>query len=463
MDNRKKGSAAPYIVMLVLALIIAALLLYILPYRYRLNQTVYYEESKEQLFNPLIGYAPSAEDEEGHEDTNLVYIGLTWKEWEPVKGQYDTDALEEKFHIAQWKEQNKHAVLRFLCDVPGDAEHMDIPQWLYERTGDGTYYNTSYGSGYSPDYSNEFFRERHALAIQALADYFNEDGFLAYVELGSLGHWGEWHTNTDEGVNPMPDSDVCWDYVLDYSDQFHNARLLMRRNYIMVADADLGLYNDMTGHEGDTEEWLDWIENGGSYPTENGELEYVPVPDFWKKAPVGGEFTSSLSMEEILDSQISTTLDLVERSHMSFIGPHCPEGAELELPGAEAVRELLGYRYYISQLETQFSFSDDQLEVYLTWENAGNAPLYWDWPVMMYVYDQQGNLKYWESVDIRLSELMPGEQIVTENHIPFTDLLRKGYCIGIGITDPEEKETVELAMDCKKTDDGIHLIYAYEN
>ena len=196
MDNRKKGSAAPYIVMLVLALIIAALLLYILPYRYRLNQTVYYEESKEQLFNPLIGYAPSAEDEEGHEDTNLVYIGLTWKEWEPVKGQYDTDALEEKFHIAQWKEQNKHAVLRFLCDVPGDAEHMDIPQWLYERTGDGTYYNTSYGSGYSPDYSNEFFRERHALAIQALADYFNEDGFLAYVELGSLGHWGEWHTNT---------------------------------------------------------------------------------------------------------------------------------------------------------------------------------------------------------------------------------------------------------------------------
>ena len=86
MDNSKKSSAAPFIVMLVLALIIGALLLYILPYRYRLNQTVYYEESKEQLFNPLIGYAPSAEKPEGHEDTNLVYIGLTWKEWEPVQG-----------------------------------------------------------------------------------------------------------------------------------------------------------------------------------------------------------------------------------------------------------------------------------------------------------------------------------------------------------------------------------------
>ena len=43
MDNSKKSSAAPFIVMLVLALIIGALLLYILPYRYRLNLTVYFE------------------------------------------------------------------------------------------------------------------------------------------------------------------------------------------------------------------------------------------------------------------------------------------------------------------------------------------------------------------------------------------------------------------------------------
>lgn len=463
MDDRKKGSAAPYIVMLALALAIAALLLYILPYRYRLNQTVYFDESGEELSNPLIGYAPSADETGGHEDANLVYIGLTWAEWESVQGQYDIEALEEKFHIARWKEEGKHAVLRFLCDVPGEAEHLDIPLWLYERTADGSYYNTSYGSGYSPDYSNDFFRERHALAIEALADYFNEDSFLAYVELGSLGHWGEWHTNVEEGAGSMPDADVCWDYVLDYSDNFHNARILMRRNYIMVADAGLGLYNDMTGHKNDTEEWLDWIENGGSYPTENGELEYEPVPDFWKTAPVGGEFTSSLSMEEMLDTELSTTLDLIERSHMSFIGPHCPEGEELKLPGAEAVQALLGYRFYISQLQTQFSFADDQLDVYLTWENTGSAPMYWDWPVMMYVYDMEGELKYWESVDIQLSELMPGEQLVTENHIPFTDLLRQGYQIGIGITDPEEKETVALAMDCERTDEGIHLIYTYEN
>lgn len=461
--DKKKSSPAPYIVMLALAIAIAALLLYILPYRYRLNQTVTFQETDESLYNPLIGYAVAADEESGHEDSNLVYIGITWADWEPVQGQYDTAALEEKYHISEWKAQNKHAVLRFMCDVPGEAGHMDIPQWLYERTGDGDFYDTSYGSGYSPDYGSSFFRERHALAVAALAEYFNEDDFLAYVELGSLGHWGEWHTNTDEGVAPLPDADICWEYVLDYSNSFHNARLLMRRNYIMVADGGLGLYNDMTGHKGDTEEWLGWIENGGSYPTENGELILEPLPDFWKTAPVGGEFTSSLSMEEMLDAELGTTLDLIERSHMSFIGPHTPEDEEAALPGAEAVRELLGYRFYISSLRTQFSFADDQLDVYMTWENSGIAPIYWDWPVMMYVYDLEGNLEYWETVDIRLSELMPGEQIETENHIPFTDLLRQGYTIGIGITDPDEAETIALAMDCERTDEGIHLIYTYEN
>ena len=48
--------------------------------------------------------------------------------------------------------------------------------------------------------------------------------------------------------------------------------------------------------------------------------------------------------------------------------------------------------------------------MYLTWENTGNAPMYWDWPVMLYVYDMEGKLKYWESVDIRLSELMRGSR-----------------------------------------------------
>ena len=459
--DKKRSSIVPYVMIAVLGTAIACLLFYILPFRYKLNQTIEFKESGKELFNPLTGYAPPAESLEECADRQLVYIGITWAEWEPRQDEYAVEALEEKYHIRKWKEENKNAVIRFLCDVPGEEGHKDIPEWLYQKTKDGEFYNTSYGSGYSPDYGDSFFRERHRMAMEALAEYCNQDDFAAYVELGSLGHWGEWHTNTSEGVPALPGADICWQYVLDYSDQFHNARLLMRRNYIMVAEGGLGLYNDMTGQTEDTEEWLDWMKNGGSFETAGLPLEYRPLEEFWNTAPVGGEFTSAYSMEELLGDRLEETRDLVKRSHMTFIGPKCPEGDMAQSAGARDIRQNLGYRFYISEMNTRYSFGSGNLHVQFTWRNTGQAPLYWDWPVTMYVYNQAGELEYWESMEIDLSRLAPGEELVSEADIPFGDDFRQGYRIGIRVTDPDQEQEIALAMDCEELD-GVQIIYTYE-
>lgn len=420
-----------------------------------------FDELSGPLDNPLIGFAPSAEDMAECEKSSLVYIGITWAEWEPREGYYNIAGLEEKFHVKQWKEENKHAVLRFVCDIPGEAGHMDIPGWLYGMTGDGSFYDCSYGAGYSPDYSNPIFRERHAQAIAALAQYCNQDEFVAYVELGSLGHWGEWHTNTGAGVPALPGADICWEYVLDYSNSFYHALLLMRRNYVMVSEGNLGVYNDMTGHTEDTEEWLGWLSEGGSYETAGEALQYVPLSNFWERAPVGGEMTSQYPMEELLGDRLQETLRLLGQTHMTFLGPKCPEGELRESSGALAVRDRLGYRFYISELRTQFSFQDNCLNVYLTWENTGLAPIYWNWPVTMYVYDRDGKLEYWETVEIDLTELMPGSTIETESHIPFTDLFREGFQIGLDIVSPDEQNHIKLAMETEETG-NVQLLYRYE-
>ena len=141
-------------VIVILGLAIIGLMMYILPYRYRLNQTEVFSQTNEQLHNPLTGFAPPANKEEECKDSQLVYIGLTWAQWEPREGEYAIEALEESFHIKRWKEEGKHAVLRFVCDVPGEAGHKDIPEWLYQKTKDGSFYDTAYGAGYAPDYSN---------------------------------------------------------------------------------------------------------------------------------------------------------------------------------------------------------------------------------------------------------------------------------------------------------------------
>ena len=218
-----------------------------------------FQKSKEAFGNPLMGYAPSAWHDQVSEDISLLYMDITWAELEPEEGVYDWNAIEEENQTKRWKEEGKHLILRFVCDIPGDEKHMDIPQWLYEKTGeDGTWYDGEYGKGYSPDYNNKIFIEEHEMAVKALGEHFGKDGLISYIELGSLGHWGEWHVNYSEGITRIPKESVRNQYVLPWLEAFPGTPMLMRRPFHIAEDYGMGLYNDMAGYEESTEEWLTW-------------------------------------------------------------------------------------------------------------------------------------------------------------------------------------------------------------
>ena len=86
---------------------------------------------------------------------------------------------------------------------------MDIPQWLYDKTDHaGTWYDMEYGKGYAPDYNNEQMIQYHKRAVNALGEHFGRDGLVSYIELGSLGHWGEWHVNISAGIQSLPEESV---------------------------------------------------------------------------------------------------------------------------------------------------------------------------------------------------------------------------------------------------------------
>ena len=134
----------------------------------------------------------------------------------------------------------------------------------------------------------------------------------------------------------------------------------------------------------------------------------------------------------------------------------------MEQETVDEIEQRLGYRFWISHMETNMDYGGQNFEVRLTWENDGLASFYFDWMVMMYVYDEAGNQKFWEEIDIDLTQLVPGESITTVNHIPFNDLFREGYSIGVGIVDPlTGKHAVELCMN-KDYRDGVNMIYAFD-
>ena len=407
-----------------------------------------YKESQAAFGNPLMGYAPSAWYNEVSEDISLLYMDITWAELEPEEGVYNWASIDEENQISRWRKEGKHLVFRFVCDIPGEEAHMDIPEWLYEKSGKaGKWYDGEYGKGFALDYNNPTIISCHEQAVKALGEHFGQDGLISYVELGSLGHWGEWHVNYSEGIQRIPREAVRDKYILPWTEAFPDARILMRRPFASAEKYEFGLYNDMTGQPEATQSWFDWINNGGKYDQTGEKNVIVPMKDFWKTAPSGGEFTSSLSMEEMLDTNLSGTVEMIREAHTTFLGPKIPD--ENYVDGYKEVLKNMGYRLWISMAELKNTAKGSRLK--LTWENSGVAPMYKEWPVYVYIEDESGKLVEKSRISIKISSLLPGEKATTLTALEterLNSLLEKGYRLSVGIEDPmTELPCVRFAME----------------
>lgn len=407
-----------------------------------------YKESQAAFGNPLMGYVPSAWYNEVSEDISLLYMDITWAELEPEEGVYNWASIDEENQISRWRKEGKHLVFRFVCDIPGEEAHMDIPEWLYEKSGKaGKWYDGEYGKGFAPDYNNPTIISCHEQAVKALGEHFGQDGLISYVELGSLGHWGEWHVNYSEGIQRIPREAVREKYILPWTEAFPDARILMRRPFASAEKYGFGLYNDMTGQPEATQSWFDWINNGGKYDQTGEKNVIVPMKDFWKTAPSGGEFTSSLSMEEMLDTNLSGTVEMIREAHTTFLGPKIPD--ENYVDGYKEVLKNMGYRLWVSMAELKNTAKGSRLK--LTWENSGVAPMYKEWPVYVYIEDESGKLVEKSRISIKISSLLPGEKEVTLTALEterLNSLLEKGYRLSVGIEDPmTEFPCVRFAME----------------
>ena len=386
-------------------------------------------------------------------------MDITWAELEPEEGQYNWESIDKENQLSRWRKEGKHIVLRFVCDVPGQEKHMDIPEWLYEKTDhEGTWYDVEFGKGFAPDYNNEEMIRYHAKAVEALGEHLGKDGLISYIELGSLGHWGEWHVNYSAGIQRLPNEAVRKQYVVPWTGAFPDAMLLMRRPFSHASEYGMGLYNDMAGHPDETEVWLREIENGGDLSQTDEKNALISMHDFWKTAPVGGELTSSFSMEDLLETNLDQTAALIRESHTTFLGPHVANNQYLQ--GYHTVLKNMGYRLRISEAVLSNKLKGTKLS--MTWANDGTAPFYKDWPVWVYVTDENGDTIEKKQVEMKLSSILPGESVKTEICLEtkkLVDLAGKKYNIRIGVEDPMTgKENLRLAMKCRYMD-GRNLLW----
>ncbi|MDZ7835471.1 MAG: hypothetical protein U5K84_09290 [Alkalibacterium sp.] len=109
----------------------------------------------------------------------------------------------------------------------------------------------------------------------------------------------------------------------------------------------------MVGHSESNRQWLEWIEAGGVYEQTDEKFALVPMTEFWKTAPAGGEFTSLIPMSQLLTTNLKSTVSMLAQSHTSFLGPKVPKVYEEEnnryKKGIKEVLHSIGYRIGITK------------------------------------------------------------------------------------------------------------------
>jgi hypothetical protein len=138
------------------------------------------------------------------------------------------------------------------------------------------------------------------------------------------------------------------------------------------------------------------------------------------------------------------------------------EHAELQ-DGLDQTISTIGYRIYLVQAEiSQQIHREKAMPITLTLSNDGIAPLYYNWPTTLDLFDADGNTVSTHQLPSDLRKVLPGEFYDVTDTIPLDHLKNGTYSIGIAIRDPITYQPAVKSANENPRHDLIQYIGSFE-
>jgi hypothetical protein len=326
--------------------------------------------------NDLVHYgtdlAPSDTIEE-FPGATVVYLRLAWSYLEPEEGKFDWSVVDTP--AQRWISRGKQIAFRFSCSESSRDQAYATPRWVEKAGAKGYRFQPGKGiaaDGYAwePDFDDPVFLEKLDHFLAAAAARYDGNPEVAFIDIGSLGVWGEGHT--------------YWSTRLPYT------AATVRRHidlYLKHFKHTLLAANDDFASQGRGETVLTYARNHGitlrddSILVQPGKKAYLSASiaqDFWPGLPVILECEHyGTSRDEGYWQDGSHYLEAVEAYHASWATVHWYPREFLRENRAlvDRINRRLGYRLLLVEASwpakvvagSSFSFEYKM-------RNAGVAP-----------------------------------------------------------------------------------------
>ena len=380
---------------------------------------------------------------------SVVYIRFGWADVEPEAGKYNWNLIDDV--IDAWKSRGAAVAMRVATCSSHSAGYYTSPKWLFDSGCKGFEYLSGGGDPTSggkripriePDYADPVYLARHGAFIKALGQRYDGHPDVEFLDIGSYGNWGEWHTK-------HPVSLAVRKQIIDmYLHAFRRTPLVFMSddaeglNYALAHGT--GLRRDGVGSPWHEQNWV-------------GSKKYAEVQgmaDAWKKAPVVFEWYGNYDYLKSRNWSFDAAVNFMLKNHVTYINDNVGRVPPEAMPQLEKLARLAGYRFVLRELTHQPAVKRGlPMNLNMKWANVGVGKLYRPFKLRLSLLDAEGQPVCNADAKTDPRDWLPGEYDLSELlQIPNT--VKPGeYTLAVSVVDPAgQRRPLRLAMEAPEKD-----------
>ena len=165
-----------------------------------------------------------------------IYLRFAWSYLEPEEGKFNWSVLDEM--VEKWTAKGYGISIRITSKETGTKpieQQYATPLWVKEAGCKGEYYRRHKEPGdasfpWEPVFNDPIYLDKLENFIKAFADRYDGQPWLRYVDIGSLGDWGEGHTSS--GSNIRYDGESRLKHLKIHTQYFRKSQLIVSDDFI---------------------------------------------------------------------------------------------------------------------------------------------------------------------------------------------------------------------------------------
>jgi len=395
-----------------------------------------------------------------------IYLRLGWSFLEPEEGKFNWELIDTV--INKWTAKGYNISFRITCKET-DNLIFATPEWVKKAGAKGSFREESRNKNWEPDYGDPVFLARLENFHKVFAARYAGKPWLEYIDIGSIGEWGEGHT-ANSGWHDVP-VEVVKKHIELYRRCYPGNVIIISDDYLEQRDADDGadlaiLDICMKNHIGfrDDSSCVYWYTILGFGYSNIRSPEIFDL--VWDKIPVvlESDHYNSVKKYNLWDDGRRFEKG-IEETHASIIAfHHWPrEWLSENQSLARKLANKCGYWYFpkYAILPDTLRKNTDRNYLRMTWENHGVAPAYHRYETRLQLRNKStGNIVLLDLTESDNRKWMPGRIVGEYYKLNLDKSLPSGkYDIKIGLFDSCTGKEIPIMLalkDSRRSDDGYY-------